>query len=255
MRGSPFLRHSATEEAMNKGVRLSNCQNYFRIAASVIGAATILLLETITARPAMQASPEIKITIDRNIGPQATNGFKFRNVPSPVKDDAGESAQLLLVDGEMDEDGANLGALTDGLLPAYEDAPDDNFFFNAGTYGGRFRMDFGSPIEIAEVNSYSWHPGARGPQVYALYASDGSDPKFNPTPKGNVDPVAAGWKWIATVDTRQQGNNGGQYGVSITSRTGSLGKYRYLLFVCYVTEADDDFGNTFYSEIDVVAKK
>ncbi len=47
--------------------------------------------------------------------------------------------------------------------------------------------------------------------------------------------------------------DGGQFGVSITSQRGSLGKFRYLLFDFYVTEIADDFGNTFYSEIDVVA--
>jgi len=34
----------------------------------------------------------------------------------------------------------------------------------------------------------------------------------------------------------------------------SLGNYRYLLFDCYVTELYDNWGNTFYSEIDVVRK-
>ena len=46
-----------------------------------------------------------------------------------------------------------------------------------------------------------------------------------------------------------------QYGVSITDASGALGKYRYLLFDCIETETDDPWGNTFYSEIDVVAKK
>ena len=56
------------------------------------------------------------------------------------------------------------------------------------------------------------------------------------------------------VDTRsKEGNDGGQFGVSITDSRGSLAKYRCLLFDCYVTEAGDEFGNTFYSEIDLVA--
>ena len=36
---------------------------------------------------------------------------------------------------------------------------------------------------------------------------------------------------------------------------GALGKYRYLLFDISRTESDDDFGNTFYSEIDVIEQK
>ena len=117
-------------------------------------------------------------------------------------------------------------------------------------------MDLGAVTEIAQVNSYSWHSESRAPQVYNLYASDGSDPKFNSRPDANTDPGTCGWKLIATVDTRpKQGVVGGQYGVSITGSTGALGKYRYLLFDCIETETDDPWGNTFYSEINVVAKK
>ncbi|HEV7927669.1 MAG TPA: hypothetical protein VGR14_20120, partial [Verrucomicrobiae bacterium] len=45
---------------------------------------------------------------------------------------------------------------------------------------------------------------------------------------------------------------GGQYGVSIRGAAGALGDYRYLLFDCKTTETDDEFGNTFYSEINVL---
>jgi hypothetical protein len=40
--------------------------------------------------------------------------------------------------------------------------------------------------------------------------------------------------------------------VSISESDGILGKYRYLIFDISSTESDDPFGNTFYSEIDVV---
>jgi hypothetical protein len=43
--------------------------------------------------------------------------------------------------------------------------------------------------------------------------------------------------------------------VSISDTDGALGKYRYLLFDVSSTENDDDFGNTFYSEIDVIEQK
>lgn len=36
---------------------------------------------------------------------------------------------------------------------------------------------------------------------------------------------------------------------------GTLGTYRYLVFDCYATEVSDNWGNTFYSEVDVIAKK
>jgi hypothetical protein len=51
-----------------------------------------------------------------------------------------------------------------------------------------------------------------------------------------------------------QGEEGGQYAAKVSAPEG-LGKYRYLLFDCYVTELSDDWGNTFYSEIDVIQKR
>jgi len=212
----------------------------------------ILALLTLT----FTAHAQIKLTIDHNPNATATSAFKFKNVPSPAKDDAATKAKLLLIEGQADGNGAELSALTDGALPTEEDQPATNFFWNAGTGGGRFQMDLGSVIDIAQVNTYSWHPNTRGPQVYRLWASDGADAGFNPAPKTNIDLAKNGWKLIAVVDTRSKdGDDGGQFGVSITDARGSLGKFRYLLFDCYVTETADEFGNTFYSEIDVIAKK
>ena len=219
------------------------------LALTALPIATLLSLGLATP-------PAAKITIDHNTGGEANRNFKFKNVPSPAKDDLGAKAKLMLVDGEIDSNGSDLTALTDGILPTEEDEPEANFFFNAGTDGGRVRLDLGSVLELAQVNTYSWHPNTRGPQLYKLYASDGADPKFNGEPKRSVDPITCGWKFIATVSTLPaQGEEGGQYAVSITDPSGSLGKYRYLLFDCYATEASDDWGNTFYSEVDVVAKK
>lgn len=210
----------------------------------------------------------IKITVDHNMGKAATPEFKFARVPSPVGDNAASKATVTIVAGKEDENSGGLNRLTDGRLPTEEDEPDANFFFDAGTWGGRLRMDLGGAIEIAAVNSYSWHPDTRGPQVYALYASDGTDSNFDPAPKTKVDPTTVGWRRIAWVDTRpkQQGPDshedaayddvfGGQYGVSITHASGSIGKFRYLLFDCFETESEDDWGNTFYSEINVIAKR
>lgn len=195
-----------------------------------------------------------KVVFDHNPNSATTREFKFKSIASPVKDDAAANAKLSLVDGELDQGGAELSALTDGRLPHDEDEPGANVFFRAGSSGGRFRMDFATPIEIIQVNTYSWHPNTRGPQLYKLYAADGSDPKFNPDPKRGVDPASCGWKFIALVSTlSDKDEEGGQYAASLTDPSGSLGKYRYLLFDCYVTELYDNWGNTFYSEIDVVA--
>ncbi|MBN1442739.1 MAG: hypothetical protein JXA90_08520, partial [Planctomycetes bacterium] len=62
------------------------------------------------------------------------------------------------------------------------------------------------------------------------------------------------WRLVASVDTREKGSSaGGQHAVSITGPEGNLGEIRHLLFDISRTEDDDPFGNTFFSEIDVVA--
>src|SRR4051812_25989049 len=201
------------------------------------------------------ARGEVKVTQDHNASESASAAFKFKNVPAPSKTDAATNAKFRVVDGEQDSNGGDLEKLSDGKLPSEEDKPEDNFFFNAGTDGGRLLIDLGKETEVKQVNTYSWHPGTRGPQVYQLYASDGKAEGFNARPKAPADPTKAGWKMVAKVDTRPKaGEGGGQYGVSIADSEGILGNYRYLLFAISQTEADDAFGNTFYSEIDVVGK-
>ena len=204
---------------------------------------------------AVSAQAQVRITIDHNDNKTADAEFKFRRVPSPARNDAATKATLTLVDAEVDGNSADIYALTDGQLPDAEDQPRRNFFLNTGTGGGRLRMDLGSVIAIAQINSYSWHSGSRGPQVYRVWASDGTDPNFNAEPKGTIDPAKCGWKSIAIVDTRTDEEDGGQYGVSIVDASGTLGSFRYLLFDLYPVEVADGSGNTFYSEIDVVAKR
>ena len=194
------------------------------------------------------------VVVNHNSYDVANRAFKFRNVPSPVANDAAANAKLTLIDGKLDAGSAELSALVDGRLPTDEDEPGANLFFAAGSSGGRFRMDLGRSTNITQINSYSWHPNSRGPQLYKLYAADDSE-SLDLDPKRGIDPATRGWKFIATVSTLpSQGEDGGQYGVSITDSSGSLGTYRYLLFDCYVTELYDNWGNTFYSEIDVIAR-
>jgi hypothetical protein len=204
---------------------------------------------------AITAFAAVKVTIDHNTDEAATAEFKFKRVPSPAKENAAGGAKLKLLAGQAAPNSGGLKALVDGRLPDDEDQPHANFFFNDGSDGGRFLMDLGSAMEISQINSYSWHSDTRAPQVYNVFAADGNDPRFNPEPDANTDPATCGWKLIATVDTRpKQGDSGGQYGVSIADSTGTLGKFRYLLFDSIPSEDDDPWGNTFFSEIDVIAK-
>jgi hypothetical protein len=179
--------------------------------------------------------------------------FKLEDVPAPSKSDAASKAKFTLVDGTRDGNGGNVSVLNDGTIPGTEDQPRANFFFAPGTDGGRIAVDLGKPIRVAQVNTYSWHPGTRGPQVYKLYGSDGTPGDFDAAPKKGTDPEKVGWKRIASVDTRpKDGQGGGQYGASVADPAGALGTYRFLLFDVSPTEKADGFGNTFYSEIDVV---
>ena len=219
-----------------------------RFAWSTLAAILILLVTTC-------AEAQTKITIDHNDSKSANALFKFQRVPSPARNDAAAKAIFRIVDAEVDGNSGDISTLHDGILPDGEDQPRKNFFLASGTGGGRLLVDLGSLIEIAQVNSYSWHTGSRGPQVYQLWASDGDGANFNIAPNGTVDPAKCGWRSIAIVDTRTEEEDGGQYGVSITDAGGALGKFRYLLFDFYPTEVSDNSGNTFYSEIDVVAKK
>ena len=196
---------------------------------------------------------EVKIQVGHHEPGGATADFAFPNVPRPRRSDAAAKAEFILVDGQRDSNGGDLGALHDGLLPTEDDEPGANFFFSAGTDGGRVLIDLGRAVAIKEVNSYSWHPGGRGPQVYELFGSAGSGDGFSAQPKRSSDPETCGWKRLARVNTLPlAGQGGGQYGVSITDSDGWLGTYRYLLVDVARTDRNDPFGQTFFSEIDVV---
>ena len=204
------------------------------------------------------ARAEIKVVVERNSNDEARPGFKFKTVPSPSSNDSATKAKFTLLDGQKDNNSGDLEKLHDGKLPSEEDQPSENFFFEAGTDGGRILVDLGTAIELKQINSYSWHSNTRAPQVYNLYGSDGQAAGFNAELKKSADPQTSGWKLIGKVDTRPkegaspQASTGGQYGVSISDSEGALGKYRYLLFDISRTEERDPFGNTFFSEIDIV---
>ncbi len=197
---------------------------------------------------------EVKVAVGHHPPGEATAEFRFEKLPGPSRNDAATEAAFIVIDGGGDRNGGPLDRLHDGKVPTEQDQPAENFFFAAGTEGGRLRIDLGQVIDLAQVNTYSWHPNTRGPQVYTVYLADGDIEGFNPIPQAGVDPGACGWTRIAAVDTRPtQGRDGGQYAVGISDSTGVLGRARYVLFDVSRTEADDPFGNTFYSEIDVVA--
>ena len=215
--------------------------------ATLIAAATAILMFAAVSRG------EIKAVVGHHRNQDAAPDFKFANVPVPSQSDAAGKATFAIIDGQRDRNGGDVDKLHDGKIPTEDDQPGENFFFSAGTDGGRILVDLGSVIAVKQVNTYSWHPDTRGPQVYTLYAGDGDANTFNSQPKRGTNPQTCGWRLIARIDTRpKEGESGGQYAVTVSDSGGILGKYRYLLLDINRTEGADAFGNTFYSEIDVV---
>ena len=205
------------------------------------------------ASAAAVGGAEVKVTVDRNVGDRATEQFTFKTVPSPVRRGVAR-ATVAVVDGTPDEHCRAAMYLGKPKLPADADDPAENFFFAEGTDGGRLLVDLGSAAAVTRVNTYSWHPSSRGPQVYVLWGADGTAAGFDPAPKKGTDPAACGWTRVAAVDTRRAGRGkpGGQYGVTIADTDGRpIGTYRYLLMDVSETEAADGFGNTFYSKVEV----
>lgn len=194
---------------------------------------------------------ETTIVTERDV---AGAGFHFKSIPLPDNNDAATGAEFSLVDGEMDRNGGGLDVLHDGRVPAGEDSPRENFFFRAGADGGRILVDLKQKVNISQINTFSWHAGARGPQVYTVYGANAGDAGLELKPKRGASPDKAGWRLLAKVDTRPGDSEfGGQYAVSIRDSAGkSVGEYQYLLFDISRTESGDAFGNSFFSEIDVV---
>jgi hypothetical protein len=226
----------------------NDCAGRMRMKIQTLFAAATLMLAWES-----RCVAEIKVVAELNTGERATAGFKFNHVPPPSKTDAATHAKFTIVDSQPDGNGGDATKLHDGRVPSDDDQPSENFFFRQGTDGGRIQVDLGGSTTIKQINTYSWHAGARGPQVYKLYASDGRADGFNAGPKRDIDPASCGWKLLAEVDTRpKEGQGGGQHGVSISDSGGNVGAYRYLLFDISRTEDRDAFGNTFFSEIDVI---
>ena len=199
------------------------------------------------------AAAEIKVTVAHPNPADAATGLAFKDGPSPRRSDAAATAKFSLVSGQRDGNGGSLAVLHDGLVPTEADQPARNFFFAGGTAGGRILVDLGKVTALREINTYSWHPGARAPQVYSVFASEGTADGFSAEPKAPTDPVSVGWKLLAKVDTRPAtGNPGGPYGVQINDPSNPLGSFRYLLFDMQPSREGDPFGQTFFSEIDVV---
>lgn len=204
-------------------------------------------LWTVLASFATGAEPEIRTGYSRSDA-----SFKLDPVLPPAVDDAAATAVFKVIGGQADPNArGGLKVLQDGRIPDKDDAPEANFFFAPDSGKGRILADLGKRTEIKQVATYSWHRGGRAAQQYTLYAADGLKPGFKAEPEEGTDPLAAGWELLGKVDTSTKGP--GQHGVEISrgpDRT--LGQYRYLLWETQPNRDPSGFGQTFYSEFDVI---
>lgn len=153
--------------------------------------------------------------------------------------------------------------LLDGRGQRNQDVPNDSVFFSNNS-DGKLLLDLGSPVSISKINSYSWHQNGlnadnrlRAQQNYTLYGCAGATP-----PTVDDAPEAAGWVQIARVNSDEYFNvvsrldRPAQQGCSITSASGTLGRYRYLLLDVKPSRYPDFKlpNHTFYGELDVYAQ-
>ncbi|RYD36340.1 MAG: hypothetical protein EOP86_06245 [Verrucomicrobiaceae bacterium] len=183
---------------------------------------------------------------------RSDDSFKFESVPAPAIDDAAAGAEFKIIGGSADPNaGKGLEALHDGKIPGNDDDPAGNFFFSRDTGKGRLLIDLGKVIDVKSVATYSWHQGGRAAQRYTLYSSEGTAPDFKADPGEGADPEKSGWRLAGKVDT--SGKGPGQHGAEISGgKDGTLGKSRYLLLETQPNEDPSGFGQTFWSEIDVI---
>lgn len=178
-------------------------------------------------------------------------GFKLDPVPPPALNDAAAKAEFAVVSGRVDSNSGPLAVLNDGRIPSGNDEPRSNFFFATSGGTNRLTIDLGKSMPLRGIATYSWHSGSRAGQKYRLYAAEGTAASFEKFPSGNVDPSAVGWVSVAEVDTSDKPP--GQHAAAVHGLNGaSLGTFRYLLLEIFSNKDTRGFGNTFFSEIDVI---
>jgi quinoprotein glucose dehydrogenase len=139
-------------------------------------------------------------------------------------------------------DGANDGGKLPRLFSKDVQANDDDAAHSVWADNGeaRWLVDLQKPVEIARINTYSWHKAERAPQQFVLWASSADKAPDAAT----KDLTGAGWRRIAAVDTKALGD-GGKHGSSVLGLGGAISA-RWLLW----QHAERKAG-TFVGRIDV----
>lgn len=227
----------------------------------------------------MDVSPGRRQVVTRIERGDDSAAFTFPSIEPPSADDLADAsrgrASIRCVRGLLYENPARQitsaapEILLDGKGQSGPDAPSESLYFADGEEGGLV-LDLGAEVAVTRINVYSWHrclnPGfpaalreahrERAAQNYALYGR-AADP---PDGAGD-DPAAAGWTFIARVNSDEYfgltgSDRPAQQASSVSAARGPLGRFRHLLFVIQPTPGLNHDGRllefgTFCGEIDV----
>lgn len=241
------------------------------VLVQVAGSASMSRLregELMTIEP---GHPQVTVRIERG---EETPEFRFPSIEPPSPEDHADASRglarvslaegpLLIAEFDANFSSGGVDRLVDGRAQGSGDAPRESVFFAGGAKGG-FLFDLGQVVSISKINSYSWHKSlfrqenhVRATQKYTVWGFAGDAP-----PAAERPAAGNGWERIARVDTDaffdvvSPLDRPAQQACSITCESGSLGRYRFLLFEVHPTVAphDADMDHTFYGEIDVYAE-
>jgi len=214
---------------------------------------------------------QVTVRIERG---DETPDFRLATIEPPSDADYADAAQgqtrvslpdeKLFVSGSypMSSSGP-IERLVDGRAQGTADAPLESVFFEEHSRG-MFLFDLGQVVTVRKVNSFSWHKSkfvtdnhVRATQKYTLWGYAGDEP-----PAAKERSGSDGWERISRINTDSffdvatPRDRPTQQACSIASETGSLGRYRFLLFEVQPTLAvhDNAVDHTFYGEIDVYAE-
>jgi len=139
-------------------------------------------------------------------------------------------------------EGDTLPRLNDGSVARNNDDVDRCVWFDNNE--SRILLDLKKTLEIARVNTFSWHSSNRAPQKFTLWGAGGDT---LPDPSKDLSKTQ-GWTKVAEVDTFPL-KDSGQHGSSVFNPVATLGKFRYLLW-----QNGKRPSGTFFTEIDVYEK-
>jgi hypothetical protein len=187
-----------------------------------------------------------------------TTAFRFPTIPPPSADDYADRSQghasIHVTRGKLGRPGGAAEVLLDGGGQSKQDSPRESVHFSPEP-DGAFVVDLGRVMPVRRIHSYSWHQHQaiaahreRAMQRFTLHGwTDDAPPDFS------LPPEKAGWTRIARVNTdeslhvEKRLDRPAQQACAITSESGDIGHFRYLLWVV-------DSG-TFYGEIDVFTNR